>query len=369
MKKVLIISLNQVEKQSGIEGYNSQLVNILNEMNYEVDEFTFIKSEEFNNSILKNRFFYCTNDQFLNKGWLFRNLTYRKQLIKEVNALTKNNQYDIIINSTNCSIKKLCWQKNYIWVQHFDSNFIHYSNLHASINDYIKGTIFRILLWCYGLKTPLNNSKNIVTFYNGFIQNKFIKNKINYFYIPIAKYEFDGNSLNINDIDYSTKLTSNLLYVGRIENKQKNLSFLTNIFSNIDYYGPIIDNELAKSLGHAYKGSINTTAELNEIIRKHSYVILASFYEGFPTIFVESLSNATPIISSNMIYANKYFFQQNVGFILEINSKNSNLINYNRIDLKNYEKLCKNAYNFAKNNLNKNDFIDSWIKVIKNIGN
>ena len=146
------------------------------------------------------------------------------------------------------------------------------------------------------------------------------------------------------------------MYLGRIENHQKNVQYLIENFNNIDYYGIIENNELKEKIRDNYKGILTNNQELQSAFFNHSFTILASKSEGFPNVFVESLSTCTPIISSHLIKANNYFNikKNDIGFILNVNNSSNSkklLDTIDQLTLDKYSEMCKNAYDFAINNL------------------
>lgn len=363
MNKILIISNSQIETIAGTEKYNSDLVSILFSMGFQVDEYAFLKKTEFTFNKLSKRFYGMKNENYLKKNWYFRNFGYRKIIEKDVNKILEENNYDIVINSTNIAIKSIMWNDNYFWVQHFDSYFIEYSNLRVTFLDIIKSLIFRTLLKLNNLKTCLMNSKNIVCFYDGFIPKKFLKDNINYYYVPITKKE-QLSWEEFNKIDFNIKKNKNILYIGRIEQRQKNLLFLQKNFNNIDYYGPVKDEYVKKNLGNSYKGIIDNEQKLKDVILNHSYVILSSNFEGFPTVFVESLSYATPIISSKNIKSNDFFFSDKTGYTIDTKKPSDLIQKLNNIDLIQYKQMCFNALKFSKTKLSNLYFVDTWKDII-----
>lgn len=371
MKKILIIALNQAEKISGIEVYNSKLIDIFYELGYQIDEFSFIKSQDYLNRKITNRFHVIDLDKFMDKNWFYRNFLYRIILERKVNNLIKTTHYDLIINATNCAIKKIMWKKEYIWVQHFDSNFIMNSVYNKSIKSFFLKMFFRLFLFIFNLKTPLLHSKNVVTFFDGYIPNKWLSDKIKYFYIPICiNSDMCDNETIISSNAIKKKYNSNIVYIGRIQQTQKNLNWIISNLKNVDYYGPIVDEEIAKKIGSNYKGVISTPESLINVFKNHSYLILSSFYEGFPTVFVEALSNATPIISSDDIKANKFFFNDytnNIGFIIDTKLKKYDNFPWENISFLDYAQLCKNSYDFSQQKLNFQEFIELWRKIVNDI--
>ena len=364
MKKVLFIILNQIENKAGIEVYCTKLAKLFNDLGWEVDEFALIKQTDSSNSLLNNRYTIIDKSNYLKKSWLFRNFTYRVLFEKEVYKLLQKNMYDLIINNTNIDFKKISLLNNYVFVQHFDTKFILYSNLLTNFKDKMKAVIFRLLLFFSNQKIPIWHSKNIVSFYNGFIDKKYLKSFINYFYITIPYNDLKNNF----DFNIEEKYKKNILYLGRIEQRQKNILYLNKYFDNIDFYGAVDDENIKNQLGDKYKGIVERE-DIQKIFAKYSFLILSSFYEGFPTVLSETFANATPIICSSKITSKKFFLKDNEnGFELDISKNPLELINkVKSLTFNEYDKMCHSVFEFAQKHLTIEKFNKGWIAIINSI--
>lgn len=364
MKKVLFIVPNQIENVAGIEVYCVKLAKVFNDLNWQVDEIALIKQTDKPNDLLNNRYTVIDKKKYLEKSWLFRNFTYRVLFEKEVYKLLAKNYYDLIINNTNIDFKKISNNNNYIYIQHFDTKFILHSNLLNNFKDKLKAFIFHTLLFITNQKIPILNSKNIITFYNGFIEKRYLNNNTNYFYVPIPY----NNLKKDFEFDIKNKYHKNILYLGRIEQRQKNILYLNKYFDNVDFYGSVDNENIKNKLGDKYKGIVKRE-DIQKIFQKYSFLILSSFYEGFPTVLSESFANATPIICSNAISSKDFFLKNKEhGFELDINKSPVELIDkINNLSFEQYNKMCHSVFDFAKDNLTIEEFNKKWISIINGI--
>ena len=361
MKKVLFINPNQIENIAGIEIYCVKLAKLFNNLNWQIDEIALIKQTDLANELLKNRYIVLDKRKYLKKSWLFRNFTYRILFEKEVYKLLQKNQYDLIINNTNIDFKRISSWHNYIFIQHFDTKFILYSNLLDNFKDWIKALIFKSLLLFTNQKTPIKHSKNIVSPYDGFIDKKYLKNTVNYFYVAIPydnlKEKFD---FNIQD-----KYQKKFLYLGRIEQRQKNILYLIKNFNNIDFYGAVDDENIKNQLGDKYKG-IAKREDIQKIFAKYSFLIISSFSEGFTIVISEAFANATPVICSNKIKSKDFFLNNKEnGYELDINKTPIELINkIHNLSFDEYNKMCHSVFEFAEKYLTIEEFNKKWTDII-----
>ncbi|MBQ3621211.1 glycosyltransferase [bacterium] len=154
-----------------------------------------------------------------------------------------------------------------------------------------------------------------------------------------------------------------MIYFGRIDDSQKNVSLINRINHNInliDFYGKG-NEEIIKELGKNYKGFLNQDKDSNNLIKKYKYMILMSNCEGFGFSLVESLAAGVPIIVKDSFLDARYLVNNNNnGFLLKNNqsideyAKQINEI-YN-LDSDAYRQLCRNSYNFACKNLSEKTF-------------
>ncbi|MBR4486383.1 glycosyltransferase [bacterium] len=217
----------------------------------------------------------------------------------------------------------------------------------------MKALIFKSLLLFTNQKTPIKHSKNIVSPYDGFIDKKYLKNTVNYFYVAIPydnlKEKFD---FNIQD-----KYQKKFLYLGRIEQRQKNILYLIKNFNNIDFYGAVDDENIKNQLGDKYKG-IAKREDIQKIFAKYSFLIISSFSEGFTIVISEAFANATPVICSNKIKSKDFFLNNKEnGYELDINKTPIELINkIHNLSFDEYNKMCHSVFEFAEKYLTIEEF-------------
>lgn len=152
--------------------------------------------------------------------------------------------------------------------------------------------------------------------------------KIFLIYNPAQKQD-----LLIKNIECNKEI-KNLLYIGRLENKQKNITLLLDSLNDLsfkwqlDIYGDGPDAEMLKQYAKdnvkEYQNIVwhgwsqNPWSE----IKQADILLLTSNYEGFPMILLESLSRGVPCISANCPTGPEDIIKQNVnGFLFRTNDK------------------------------------------------
>ncbi|MBO6042688.1 glycosyltransferase [bacterium] len=159
------------------------------------------------------------------------------------------------------------------------------------------------------------------------------------------------------EFNVKNKYKKNFLYLGRIEQRQKNILYLNKYFDNIDFYGDVNDENIKNQLGNKYKGIVKRD-DIAKIFSNYSFLILSSFYEGLSIVICEAFANATPIICSNKITSIDFFLKNNQhGFELDINKNPKNLIEtINNLSFEQYENMCHSVFEFAKDHLRVEEF-------------
>jgi glycosyltransferase involved in cell wall biosynthesis len=159
-----------------------------------------------------------------------------------------------------------------------------------------------------------------------------------------------------------------IVYVGRIEQIQKNIKFLIKLSKylncNIHVYGIGPQHHLVESNPYKiiyHKGL--SASDVKTIYQKYKYTILVSKFEGYAFVLSESLSNGVPIIVRDTFVSAKYIADNgNNGFLLlkKYNAKKcAKLINEIIENDTKYLDRCKNCISFQS----KIDFKKSWIKI------
>lgn len=361
--KILIINENRHNSTGGIEKYTNQLINILSKNGHDVFEYAFNLNPERIDLYKHNDL--CKPLNLTQKTEHPLSLKQKRNLItrcvKEIKSIWQ--EYDLIINQT-ANIK---WSKEiykspkWIYVQHFCPNFYK--------QKYIAGSFLRPIIyfgmWMTGIKNPFKNFKNLVFFSEE--DKKALNARTNsYVIIPLAAYskkQILENKKNIKVVP-----ENNYLFFGRIDNLQKNIKYIANLFESnqldIDFYGQgqieLLDN---KDYCH-YKGIIKQD-EIPNIISSYKFNVLLSKYEGFPFSIVECLSNGIPTISS-MNCASSKTLTNNKGFILSKKDKNK-IIDINKLDKKQYLELRQNCLDYALENLTLEAFENNWIQFINSL--
>ena len=186
------------------------------------------------------------------------------------------------------------------------------------------------------------------------------KTSFNGYIIPLSH----SMPLNMEEILVkSVKNKKRILYFGRIDDSQKNIRLLisiNNLIHLIDFYGRG-DQKLINELGNSYKGFLDSTDNLENLLIQYKYMILMSNYEGFSFSLVQALCYGLPIIIRNTFTSAQFLINNNKnGFLLKPNltvaEYSKKIMDIYQIKDNEYLKLSKNAYEFAKNNLSNQKF-------------
>ena len=106
-----------------------------------------------------------------------------------------------------------------------------------------------------------------------------------------------------------------------------------------------------------FLGKKNNGNELNKIYRDSDIFILASYYEGFPRVVLESMANSLPVIVSCVGSIPYEFSNNNEAIIINIKSSHeiSNAVIRLINDIELRKKIVRNAYSYSlKKDLSKN---------------
>ena len=368
-KKVLLIEISPDFEMGGTQKYNHQLINIINNNfnNVQIDQVCAFPGLQKNNKSELCNYFYIKPfkisripNQYNFLEWGINILKMRKI----VYDLNRKNHYDLIIDSTFSTFKKIYKNNNYLWIQHMAPEF--YS---SEIYKPFKRQIVKIGKWFFGIKNNLLLAKNLILFSE--LDNTYVKNhRLDSFNSWCINLSTKISNWSKIDFEESLFLRKNIIYFGRIDDSQKNVSLINSINHNInliDFYGKG-NEEIIKELGKNYKGFLNQDKDSNNLIQKYKYMILMSNCEGFPFSLVESLAAGVPIIVKDSFLDARYLVNNNNnGFMLKNNqsideyAKQINEI-YN-LDNDTYRQLCINSYNFACKNLSEKTFNEKWIAI------
>ncbi|MDK2819761.1 MAG: glycosyltransferase family 4 protein [Mycoplasmataceae bacterium] len=354
--KILILTEHMHNRLGGIETYTRLLMDYFYKEGHEVSEFSFDLDSLM---VLEDEKYFIK--QLHRRDIKFRKLLDLRKLTKKIENISKD--YDLIINQIN----NAPWSNNiyksekWIFVQHFSSNFF---KQHYIAGKFLAPIIY-FGMWLFKIKNPFKNFQNHVVFSKSDLDQLKIK-KGKTFIIPLAKYtvaeinDFQKNKLSRND---------KFLYIGRIDNRQKNVNFIQKIIGDknkVDFYGGGKINLIKEDKNIKYKGIVKP-GDISAVFQKYKWFVLLSKYEGFPFVLVESLSCGVPILISNS-FASAKFLTQNFSFLVKSRKKDIDKILdvIKTISDNDYKKLVHKSFEFAKENLSLEAFHNNWNKVLKN---
>lgn len=271
--------------------------------------------------------------------------------------------YDLVIISATFLPAKWIFNPKAIVVQHMDQRWY---SLRGKKMRLVFGQFVNSLLFGVGtVKNSFKNASNVVFFAN---ETQAPTKAQNIFFIPLAhKQKFDLEIKKTN--------RENFAYIGRIDNSQKNIKDLITIANHnkdVLIYGSGHHYRMLKHKMHdlsQYRGILDKK-DIDEKMQHLKCLILTSHYEGFPFTIVEALSNGTPVIAFETFNSLKFFakskavFTVPAGNIKIFNQKMAWLRNLNDEE---YRQISKNAIEFAKTYLTKQDFWANWENIISKV--
>ena len=356
--KILILSENRYTTASGVEKYNRYLCELFHNLNHEISSYSlnlnweredvypiFNYVKEYNADLNK------TNNPFLKKKYIDSH-------ISKIIEISKN--YDLVINTLNNIMwpKKIPNINNWLYIQHFTPGFYEQKFL---INP-LFGKLMNGLMYIGGVKNPFKIFNNFVTFSENDKKELKIKNNKKTFFAPLAVYTIEEIENFKKNIDYDKK-KQDFVYLGRINNHQKNICYIQTKFKNkdISYYGN--DNISLIKNQNQYKGLYNSD-NLSKILEPYKYGLMLSKYEGFPYVLIEMLSHGIPCIIKMDSFAASNLFEISKLFTInsesELDSKINKILS---IDSKEYKEISNECFDFAIKNLSIDKFLDNW-KII-----
>ena len=370
MKRVLFIENRPDYGLGGIENYNQKLIKILkqNFPNVIIDKCNLLNTFDKNDDDLENtnkfkstkhtKWISNIKNQFIFNCLIgFHLISFRKLVYR----LVEQNHYDLIIDSTITFFKKLKDNSNYYWVQHVTPEYYDFSCMK---NKFARSITF-LASRLFGMRNPIKQNHNIIVYDKKNLEvAKSLNPTINATDINLS-YKVPNLVITKDDI----KDRKGIIYLGRINQEQKNISFLSKLNNQlqiIDFYGAG-DSKYTNKLGNFYKGSVENS-HVGAIISKYKYCILLSNYEGFSFSLVEALSYGVPIIVLDTFCSASYLVDNDSNGLLINRNESLSVIEQKIIDLLNisedkYFALCKNAYNFAKQNLTDETFDKKWLVI------
>ncbi|MGL5520178.1 MAG: glycosyltransferase family 4 protein [Metamycoplasmataceae bacterium] len=355
--KILFLNEHRHNQIGGIETYTRVLAKYFYSNGHNVSEAVFFedKIEDKTNKL-----------DFIKEVFIFKNKKINP--IKRINIINKIlpkiiNDFDLII----CQISMFKWPKYFyknekvLYVQHFCPDFFEHKFFTGKFFSIITSKLAEIT----GFKNSLKNFKNIIVFSESDKERIKLKNWQKAFCIPLAKYSKIEIKSMMNEEKENSK---DFIFLGRIENRQKNVSFIQKIFKKanleINFYGNDDKKIIQETNKIKYKGSIKQE-DLPLILNKYKFLVLLSKYEGFPFVLVEALSHGIPFITTNCFVAAKTLTKNN-GFLVKNKEKEiiETLNNMKSLDNNQLKTLQQNCFNYALENLSLEVFYNKWNDVI-----
>lgn len=381
MKEVLFLSLASHDTLGGTQNYNYKLMNIFNDLGWKITEYNcnlgidkpvrdklkFVKTINNSSELLPSRTRFVHGRRFMRQ--------VKTSNIEIANLLSKK-KYDLIID---CRQHPYTWSKkwgtdfskqdNTIWIQHFTLRLYDGKCLTGNLLEY-----FFIYLYTNKLSANrynvLYSHKNIVLF------DKFNEGALNLkrFKVIPKIYTISLSGYNTTylkkQLDNSKDRDIDFLYVGRLNQVQKNLKFINSVFKESKRKLTIIGSgddkivDLIKKNKQIDYLGFKKQDELCEYFRRSKYLFMPSKYEGFPYVLVQALSHGcTPIIINT--YESVNFFKD-VCHIFDAKIKPIQIANELENIINQYDKnTYKKNIQFAINNLSDEIFRQQWINVIQ----
>ncbi len=355
MKKVVFFS-----KNLNIGGMEKALVNLLNVLS-EYYEVTLVLEEK--------------------KGILLKNLNKNIQVLE---YLLSKNKIVILRKLINMG-KRIVWNLKYHRKFDFACNYATYSYIGSRLaQTSSKNSALYIHSNYYGYFKE--NKEDYQNFFDNHHINKFkhlifVSKESKDAFLKIYP-EYQDKCVVINNIvDHSNILKDslekinfkvkrnekNFLFLGRLDNSSKNFPLLLNSFNkaiqkdkSIKLYiigsGPDKKNIVKYIKEKALEDNIFLLGEKKNpypYLKKSDALIMTSFYEGFPVVFLEALVLNKPIMTT-VIMQDNYLNMQDYAVVLENNEKDiakkilglkkeskKYLIDFNEYNLKIIEEIKK----------------------------
>lgn len=231
-KNILILNDNHHSNIGGTETYTKKIIKILTEKNHKVFEINFLNTKKDFKEKIKNyehinhriKFKLIKSKNIYSIFLIFKFMLSTWKFCRLINKTIKKQKISVVIDNTVKSIPYIKKKKvDYIWVAHFDIIKLY--------NEGKKGRLIKRL----AARQNKFKYKKIVVFTekdkNELIKaNKKIKSE-NIFTCPLAhKNLSEINSFNVFEKINNAK---NIVYIGRIDQNQKNIEFIKKIAENL----------------------------------------------------------------------------------------------------------------------------------------
>jgi glycosyltransferase involved in cell wall biosynthesis len=181
---------------------------------------------------------------------------------------------------------------------------------------------------------------------------------------------------NLNQIIATSKKGNYFVYYGRIS-REKGINTLIKAFQNssinlkIIGTGPLLDEYTNKKHQNIEFVGYKTGAELTELVSNASFIIVPSqWYENNPMTIVEGYSYGKPVIGANIGGIPEIIEDGKTGYLFESGNSDDLLSMVSKADSlsdKEYEKMSKNARQFAEDNFNPEIHYQQLMTIYKKV--
>lgn len=311
----MIITYSPDHTFGGTEVYAEKLIKIFKELKWDVTEYSLDLRDSFAKMTKPDHKVVCPKLP-VNESCRLIDLSRLKKAKKELNDLKKKYKFNLIINNLGDGFKWEYIPKNEILIQHFCIDY--YRKITLFKNNFF-ASIGRFLIYIFtGFVDIMQYHDNVVFFTNKDQEeaNKVYGKKFN-------SYNINLTTLNYKEINAINKQArqQKLVYVGRIENSQKNMKYFSKVAKYLKYpvdvYGRgKYTRQIAIKKNINYCGVLKRE-KLFSTISNYTATLLLSKYEGFPYTAIESLTAGTPLISSDT-YCSAKLLTKEKGLLVDI---------------------------------------------------
>lgn len=181
---------------------------------------------------------------------------------------------------------------------------------------------------------------------------------------------------NLNQIIANSKKGNYFVYYGRIS-REKGINTLIKAFQNISINlkiigtGPLLAEYTNKKYPNIEFVGYKTGVELTELVSNASFIIVPSqWYENNPMTIVEGYSYGKPVIGANIGGIPEIIEDGKTGYLFESGDSDDLVSMVSKADSlsdKEYEKMSKNARQFAEDNFNPEIHYQKLLTIYKKV--
>lgn len=179
--------------------------------------------------------------------------------------------------------------------------------------------------------------------------------------------------------DFSLKKNKQFIYVGRLDELKnttelvKAINHLSSKYNEItlDIFGTGPNYQFIKKYIEANKLANNISlcgidSDISNRLYQYDCLILSSTHEGFPNVLIEAMNSKINCISTKVGDA-PYLLEKDRGILIEgfdFLSIADSIEKYIELDETKKEEMIENSYEFITKNLNQDDILSNWLKLI-----